>query len=91
MKERSHRYRQKMTETYSRMTKEKVFVEGQLVLKATDHIKRGMVGPFKFLPKWKGPIVIREAQASGYYRLAQMDGKDLMDPINGKWLKHYYA
>ena len=28
---------------------------------------------------------------SGYYRLAQMDGKDLMDPINGKWLKCYYA
>ena len=35
--------------------------------------------------------MIREAHASGYYHLAQMDGKDLMDPINGKWLKRYYA
>ena len=31
--------------------------------------------------------MIREARVSGYYRLAQMDGKDLMDPINDKWLK----
>ena len=37
--ERSHRYRQKMTETYGRMTKERVFVEGQLVLKVADSIR----------------------------------------------------
>ena len=35
--------------------------------------------------------MIREAHPSGYYCLAHMDGKDLLDPINGKWLKHYYA
>ena len=50
-----------------------------------------MVGPSKFAPKWERPLVIREAHPSRYYRLAQMDGKDLMDPIKGKWLKHYYA
>ena len=35
--------------------------------------------------------MVREAHASEYYHLAQMDGKDFMDPINGKWLKIYYA
>ena len=36
--------------------------------------------------------MIREVHASEYYRLAQMDDKDLMDPKNGKWLKkRYYA
>ena len=35
--------------------------------------------------------MIREAHPSGYYCLAHMDGKDLLDPINGKWLKHYYT
>ena len=35
--------------------------------------------------------MIRETHTSGYCRLVQMDGKDLMDPINGKWLKQYYA
>ena len=49
--EHSHGYRQKMTEAYSRMTKERLFTKGQLVLKATDHVKRGMVGPSKFSPK----------------------------------------
>ena len=34
--EHSHRYRQKMTEAYGRMTKERVFTEGQLVLKVAD-------------------------------------------------------
>ena len=87
----SRRYRQRMAETYGRMTKERVFAKGQLMLKAADHVRRGMARPSKFSPKWEGPLVIREAHESGYYHLAQMDSKDLMDPINGKWLKRYYA
>ena len=89
--ERSCRYRQKMIEAYGRMTKERVFAEGQLMLKVADYVRRGVVGPSKFALKWKGPLVIRETHPSRYYRLTQMDGMDLMDPINGKWLKHYYA
>ena len=45
-----------MTEAYGRMTKERVFTEGQLVLKAADHVRRGIAGPFKFSPKWEGPF-----------------------------------
>ena len=59
-----------MTEAYSRMTKERVFADGQLVLKVTDHVKRGMTGLSKFSPKWEGPLMIRETHASGYYHLA---------------------
>ena len=66
-------------------------MEGQLVLRVADNVRRGMARPSKFAPKWEGPLVIREIHLNGYYRLAQMDGKDLIDPINGKWLKHYYA
>ena len=89
--EHSRRYRKRMIEAYGKMTRERVLAEGQLVLKAAGHVRRGMVGPSKFSPKWEGPLVIRKAHASGYYRLAQMDGKDLMDPINGKWLTRYNA
>ena len=89
--ERSHRYRQRMTKTYGRMTRERVFSEGQLILKAADHVRRGMAKPSKFSPKWEGPLVIKEAHANGFYHLAQINGKNLMDPINGKWLKRYYA
>ena len=73
------------------MTKERVFADGQLVLKVVDYVRRGMARPSKFSPKWEGLLVIKETHVSGYYRLAQMDGKDLMDLINGKWLKCYYA
>ena len=59
--ERSQRYRQKMTEAYSWMTKERVFAEGQLVLKVADYVRRGLVGPSNFAPKWeitaKGSLV----------------------------------
>ena len=80
-----------MTKAYGRTTKEMVFAKGQLVLKTTDHVRQGMAGPSKFSPKWEGLFVVREAHASGYYHLTQMNGNDLMDPINGKWLKQYYA
>ena len=89
--ERSRRYKPKMTKAYDRMTKERVFTEGQLVLKVADYVRQGMARPSKFAPKWEGPLVIREAHQNGYYHLTQMDGRGLMDLINGKWLKRYYA
>ncbi|XP_075669808.1 uncharacterized protein LOC142639531 [Castanea sativa] len=89
--EHNRRYRRRMIEAYGRMTKERVFAEGKIVLKVTDYVGRGMAGPSKFAPKWEGPFVIREAHPTRYYCLTQTDGKDLMDPINGKWLKCYYA
>ena len=39
VQERNRRYRQKMTEAYGRMTKERVFTEGQLVLKVADYVR----------------------------------------------------
>ena len=80
-----------MAEAYGRMTKERVLEEGQLVLKVADYVRRGLAGPSKFALKWEGPLVIREMHQSGYYHLTQMDGRDLMDTINGKWLKRYFA
>ena len=73
-----------MTEAYGRTMKERMFIEGQLMLRIANHVRQGMAGPSKFSPKWEGPFAVKEAYASGYYWLAQMDGKDLMNPINGK-------
>ena len=49
--EHSRKYRQRMTESYGRMTKERVFIEGQLVLRVANYVRRGMAGPSKFAPK----------------------------------------
>ena len=88
---RTQRYQQQMANAYNKATKSRVFVKGQMVLKAADHIKRNLLAPSKFAPSWEGPYLIREASASGYYHLATAEGESLMEPINGKWLKLYYA
>ena len=59
-----------MIEPYGRTIKGRMFTKGQLVLRTADHVRRDMVGPYKFSPKWEGPFMVREAHASGYYFLA---------------------
>ena len=50
---RSRRHKQKMTEAYGKMIKERMFAEGQLMLKVIDYVRQGLAGPFKFAPKWE--------------------------------------
>ena len=80
-----------MANAYNKATKSRVFAEGQMVLKAVDHIKRNLLAPSKFAPSWERPYLIREASASIYYRLVTAEGESLTEPINGEWLKLYYA
>ncbi|KAL0411803.1 UNVERIFIED_CONTAM: hypothetical protein Slati_3770000 [Sesamum latifolium] len=44
----------------------------------------------KFLSKWDGPYVVKEAYTNGAYKLVAEDGLRI-GPINGKFLKRYYA
>ena len=90
-RERIRRYRQQMSNVYEKTIHERVFIEGQLVLRAADYVRRNVSAPSKFSPNWEEPYMIREAHGSGYYKLAKMDGIALCDPINGKWLKLYHA
>ena len=80
-----------MAEAYGQTVHPRTFLEGQLVLRAAEHVRKNVLGPSKFAPKWEGPYIIREAHDSGYYYLAKEDGTTLMGPINEKWLKQYYA
>ena len=61
------------------------------MLRAAEHVRKNVVGPSKISPKWEGPYIIKEAHDGGYYYLTKEDGTALMDLINGKWLKQYYA
>ena len=79
-----------MANAYNKAIKSRVFVKG-MVLKAADHVKRNLLAPSMFAPSWEGPYLIREANASCYYRLATAEGESLTEPINGKWLKLYYT
>ena len=50
-------------------------------MRTEKHVRRGLADPSKFSSKCEGSFVIREANTSGYYRLAKMDGEDQMDPM----------
>jgi hypothetical protein len=45
----------------------------------------------KFEPKWEGLYVVKYVYSSGAYRIISSDGEYCPQPINGKFLKHYYA
>jgi hypothetical protein len=81
----------KWLELTARLSKKGSFATSQLVLKTVDYVRRGLPSPSKFASNWEGPYVIREAHASGYYKLSKADGTVLVGPVNGKWLKHYHA
>ena len=59
-------------------------------MRMAEHVRRNLLGPSKFGPKWEGPYIIRKAHESGNYYLTKEDGIVLTEPINGKWLKQYY-
>ena len=90
-KRKSQRYQQRMTRAYAQAIHSRAFTEGQLVLRTAKHVKRNLPGPSKFAPKWEGPYIIKEDHDSRYYYLTKEDGIVLTEPINGKWLKQYYA
>uniref|UniRef100_A0A2N9I5B2 Integrase catalytic domain-containing protein n=1 Tax=Fagus sylvatica TaxID=28930 RepID=A0A2N9I5B2_FAGSY len=91
-KAKAQRNYQKMANVYSKALRVRIFAEGQMGLKGCGIRKvRNLPSPSKFSPNWDGPYIIREAHGSGYYRLSKPDGTTLADPINGKWLKHYYS
>ena len=90
-KKRSQRYQQRMTKAYAQAVRLRAFTKGQMVLRMAEHVRRNLLGPSKFAPKWEGLYIIRKAHESGYYYLRKEDGIVLTKPINGKWLKQYYA
>ena len=80
-----------MSRAFDKRVKQRSFKQGDLVLAVIRpmNITRRMKG--KFEPKWKGPFVIKEVYSSGVYRIVSPDGKYSPAPVNGKFLKRYYA
>ena len=65
------------------------FLEVDLVLlydQANDKLGVG-----KFVPMWHGPYIVKRKLAKGAYELIDFDSVSLGKPINGLYLKRYYA
>ena len=63
--------------------------EGDLVL-LWDQAKEPL-GTGKFNPMWHGPYVVKHVLEKGTYELVDYEGIALAEPINGLYLKNYYA
>jgi len=53
-----------------------------------DQFKESL-GEGKFKPMWHGPYIVRRVLDKGAYELEDYEGKMLVEPRNGLYLKRY--
>lgn len=81
----------RMAKAYEPAIHLRIFTEGQLVLRVTEHVRKNIQGPSKFTSKWEDPYAVKETHDNEYYYLARTDETLLANPTNEKWLKQYYT
>ncbi|KAL0457853.1 UNVERIFIED_CONTAM: hypothetical protein Slati_0412500 [Sesamum latifolium] len=79
-----------LSKAFNKKVHPRSFQVGDLVLAVTRPIIITHRTGNKFLPEWDGPYVVKEAYTNGAYKLVAEDGLRI-GPINGKFLKRYYA
>ena len=74
---------------YDKHVKPRVFSEGDLVLLYEQD--RDFLGVGKIEPMWRGPYIVKQVLEKEAYELVDYDGIHLSEPINGLYMKKYYA
>ena len=74
---------------YDKFLRPRRFSERDLVL-LWDQAKESF-GTGKFNPMWHGPYMVKHVLEKGAYELVYYEGIALAEPINGLYLKNYYA
>ena len=84
-------YQARISRAFDKRLKRRSFKQGDLVLAVIRpmNVMHRMKG--KFEPKWEGPYAIKDVYSNGAYRIISPDGEYCILPINGKFLKRYYA
>ncbi|KAK4386123.1 hypothetical protein Sango_2482900 [Sesamum angolense] len=83
-------YQGRLSRAFNKKLRMRSFQVGDLVLAVRRPIITTHRMGNKFFSKWDGPYVVKEAYTNGAYKLVAEDGLRI-DPINGKFLKRYYA
>ncbi|XP_020598499.1 uncharacterized protein LOC110038079 [Phalaenopsis equestris] len=84
-------YRARMARAHDKLVRPCTFMVGDLVLVLRRPIISHRRSHRKFEPTWEGPFVIEKVYEGGAYFLIDADGSHPMPPINGRYLKRYYA
>ncbi|KAJ1256734.1 hypothetical protein BS78_K320600 [Paspalum vaginatum] len=84
-------YQARMSRAFDKCMKRRSFKQDDLVLAVIRpmNVTHRMKG--KLEPKWEGPYVVKDVYSSGAYRIISPDGEYCPPPLNGKFLKQYYA
>ncbi|KAG2577294.1 hypothetical protein PVAP13_6NG090015 [Panicum virgatum] len=76
---------------YNKLVKRRVLKNGELVLVLRRPIIVTHKTKGKFESKWDGPYIIEKAYDGGAYQFIDHHGNRPMPPINGRFLKKYFA
>uniref|UniRef100_A0A7N2N597 RNA-directed DNA polymerase n=1 Tax=Quercus lobata TaxID=97700 RepID=A0A7N2N597_QUELO len=83
-------YQARLSSAFNKRVKPRSFQVGDLVLAVRRPIITTHRTSNKFTSKWDGPSVVQEVYTNGAYKLIDNDGVRI-GPINGKFLKRFYA
>ena len=64
-----------MAKAYAQTIHPRAFTEGQLVLRTIEHVRRNLLGPSKFAPKWEGPKFLEKPMIVGITTLQRKMGQ----------------
>jgi hypothetical protein len=84
-------YRQNMVRVYDKLVKQRVFQKSVLVLVLRRPIIVTHRTKGNFKPKWEGPFIVEQVYDGGAYQLMDHQGLRPMTPVNGRYLKKYFA
>ncbi|KAJ1388291.1 Ribonuclease H-like superfamily [Sesbania bispinosa] len=85
--EEAMRHHRRLTLTYEKMVRPRMFREGELVLKATDAVMRKH-HVTKWAPNLEGPYIVQDAQNNGYCTLIDPEDQRIIGPINFKYVSY---
>ncbi|KAL0533123.1 hypothetical protein IC582_030338 [Cucumis melo] len=83
-------YQARMSKAFDKQVRPRSFQVGDLVLAVRRPIIMTRHTGNKFTPKWDGPYIVKEVFTNGAYKIIDQDGLRI-GPINGKFLKKFYA
>ena len=83
-------YQARLTKAFNRKVRPRSFQVGDLVLAVRRPINLKHRPGEKLTSKWDGPYLVQEVYSSNAYLLLDHEGVQI-GPINGKFLKQYYA
>ena len=83
-------YQTHLSRAFNKKVRLRSFQIGNLVLAIRRPIITTHKIGSKFTSKWDGPCVVQEVYTNGAYKIIAEDGLRI-GPINGKFLKRYYA